>query len=47
MPVWALSAHLRHFYGIVAVGTNGGIVYLIGNNLIYVIFQIVVLKKYK
>ncbi|XP_078336668.1 uncharacterized protein LOC111137601 isoform X2 [Crassostrea virginica] len=29
VPVWALSAHLRHFYGIVAVGTNGGIVYLI------------------
>ncbi|XP_062579828.1 protein ELYS-like isoform X2 [Saccostrea cucullata] len=28
-PVWALSAHLRYFYGIVAVGTNGGIVYLI------------------
>ncbi|KAK3099666.1 hypothetical protein FSP39_007744 [Pinctada imbricata] len=28
-PAWALNAQLRQFYGIVAIGTIGGIVYLI------------------
>ncbi|XP_021372867.1 protein ELYS-like isoform X1 [Mizuhopecten yessoensis] len=29
VPVWALNEQLRQFYGIVAVGTEGGLVYLI------------------
>ncbi|XP_069118568.1 protein ELYS-like isoform X2 [Argopecten irradians] len=29
VPVWALNQQLRQFYGIVAVGTEGGYVYLI------------------
>ncbi|XP_060062460.1 protein ELYS-like [Ylistrum balloti] len=29
VPIWALNEQLRQFYGIVAVGTEGGFVYLI------------------
>jgi len=33
VPMWALNEQLRQFYGIVAVGTEGGIVYLIGKSV--------------